>query len=50
MNFLGEDPDQKETEIDTNRPRKKNTGPFYGVPLKYNYTQHKIPGKVPFLE
>ncbi|ESP04652.1 hypothetical protein LOTGIDRAFT_237297 [Lottia gigantea] len=43
LNFLGEDPDQKETENDANRHRKKNPGPFYGVPLKYNYAQHQIP-------
>ncbi|XP_050393095.1 AT-rich interactive domain-containing protein 2 isoform X1 [Patella vulgata] len=43
LNFLGEDPDQKDPDADANPARKKATGPFYGVPLKYNYSQHQIP-------
>ena len=46
INFLGEDPNQKDGSRDEEGPlRKKQCGPKYGVHLTYNFAQHEIAGK-----
>lgn len=44
--FHGADPNQRDDEEDTEGPlRKKACLPLYGIPLSYNYDQHRVSGR-----
>lgn len=43
--FHGADPNHRDDEEETEGPlRKKACLPLYGIPLSYNYDQHRVSG------